>query len=88
MEVLFYKSRHWHLSQHVNANTITGFPSLGKTEVKYFQKQETKVIQVCKQKDDCLALVPSEIREVIQDYPHSMVSGSLKLGKCELVKKM
>lgn len=65
MEVQFYKTRNWHLFQHVDANTPIGFPSLGKTEVKYFWKHERKIIQVCKQKDHCLALVPSEIREGI-----------------------
>lgn len=69
VEVLFHKSRNWHLFQHVNARTTTGFPSLVKAEVKYFLKQEIKVIQVCKPRDNCLALVPSEIREVTQDCP-------------------
>lgn len=36
MEVLLHKTRNWHLFQHVNASTTTGFPNLGKTEVKYF----------------------------------------------------
>jgi len=38
-------------------------------------------MQVCEQKDDCLAVVPSEISEVNQAHPHTMVSGSVKLEK-------
>lgn len=36
MEVVFHKTGNWHLFQHVNASTTTGFLSLGKTEIKYF----------------------------------------------------